>query len=174
MEEIKFRSKDGIIYIGEIKDIIEINKKQKAKIKDLASKKTAFEIEDKGIELSLEKWQEEAVIKKIREITGYNKDDKQNILSLIKNIINKRIVRFSSHAEYERMPDPSRHCTTKEAVIKRLIYTGKVRKFKANIQRKSKKIEPQFCYTTESELDGGKLAISFIEDKHILIITVLS
>lgn len=39
MSEIKFVSKDGIIYKGEIQDCIYLTKKQKTKLKILASQK---------------------------------------------------------------------------------------------------------------------------------------
>jgi hypothetical protein len=174
LAEIKFISKDGIAYKGEFRDIIELSKKQRIKLKELASRMTSNDIEKRGLELEPEKWQEKVILEKIHEIAGHKKDICKDLMDWVRKVIQDRIVLFSSHAINDRMPDPSRNCTQMETAIIRLITVVQIQKFKAKVIPGTKEFRPRFTYTTESRIENGKLAISFSEEKNILIITILS
>lgn len=171
MEEIKFISKDGIAYEGIIKDIIKLSKKQRNKLWESASKLTSDKIEKNGIELIPDEEQERTIIEEIKNRIG--REEKIDIKQRIAQVIKDSVIRFTHHAEVERMPDPKRNCPTQEDVISRLIMVGKVKKFKVTIIPGKKQPRNRYAFTTENKIGKGKLAIQFSEQRHILIITVM-
>jgi YgiT-type zinc finger domain-containing protein len=167
--EIQFATNDGVTYQGEISDIIKLSKEQSTKLKFLALVTNSSKVEKDGIELSLEGSQEKIIIKKLQKIAGIKKNNKIDLEKDIKELIQKRIILFLSHDQYERIPDPQRNCIQKRVVVTRLIAVGRIVKFRANVIPGSKKIQRGLAYTTESSIDSGKLEISFSQDKYIII-----
>lgn len=168
MGEMEIASNDGIIYKGEIEDIVQLSKEQRTKLKFLTLVTNSPLIEKDGIEIDPEERQEKAILKTIQRIIGKNSIG--DSVKEIKELIEKRVVVFPSEVQHNHRPDPQRNCIQKRAAIARFIATGKILKMKARVNPESKKVQRRLAYITESRIDSGKLLVSFSQDNLIVIL----
>lgn len=182
VEPFTFESLDGIRYLLDIRDIIQLDKAQRYQLRDQAATMTHDEILERGLEVILYPRQATRIMNTLRELT------KGKTLEQLL----KQVFKFSGHAEYDRMPDPSRGFPSKAAAVQCVVSARNVSKCLVSIDRNSLgddnqggKTREKLAYTIlgNKGTGRGKVSLSIMErlgpgarrnERYILIITLFT
>lgn len=176
-EGFTFRSQEGTEYECCLSDIIELDKKQRQKIRDQAANMTDQEIRYRGLEVVLGTKQGNTVVRRIKEITSH-----KSLTDILKSL-----VLFTPHAK-GRMADPERSLQNAEEAVECLqsAYLASkckivVRKDVNTIPGSPVRTEPKLRFTIWGKKEAGtklaSLSIKILQRRssssYILVITVL-